>query len=91
MNAQPPKVPLLKRAWFNLCDSIDGKKLWTAVIGAVALYGIPFARAKWPMLPWDQVLIPLLAALGLVGAGHKYVKAKGIPDRIKKAVQKKKG
>lgn len=58
----------------KLWSALDGKKLWSAIVGAITLYGVPWARAKWPYLPWDEVLIPLLMALGVVGVGHKVVK-----------------
>lgn len=61
---------MFKKIW----EAFDGKKLWSAVIGAVTLYGIPYCRARWPFLPWDEVLIPLLMGLGIVGAGHKIAK-----------------
>ena len=62
---------MFKKLW----QQMDGKKLWAAVIGFVTLYGIPYCRAKWPYLPWDEILIPLLTGLGVVGVGHKVVKA----------------
>lgn len=64
---------MFKKLW----QKLDGKKLWSAIVGSVTLYGVPYARAKWPFLPWDAVLIPLLASLGIVGLGHKFVKSKG--------------
>lgn len=63
---------MFKTIW----QSFDGKKLWTAIIGAVALYGIPYARVRWWWLPWDEVLIPMLTAFGVVGIGHKAAKWK---------------
>ena len=62
---------MFKKIW----GSLDGKKLWTAIIGFVTLYGVPYCRAKWPFLPWDEILLPLLAGLGVLGLGHKIVKA----------------
>lgn len=64
---------MLKKLW----KSLDGKKLWSSIIGAVTLYGIPYCRAKWPFLPWDEIFIPLLMALGIVGVSHKIIKSKG--------------
>lgn len=61
---------MFRKAW----DYLDGKKLWTAVIGFVTLYGIPYCRTKWPWLPWDEILIPLLGSLGFIGAVHKVKK-----------------
>ncbi len=66
---------MLKKLW----QSIDGKKLWSAVSIALG-YGIGVARARWPSLPWDEVIIPMLLALGVVGAGHKVVKGRK-PER----------
>lgn len=63
---------MFKKLW----ESLDGKKLWSAIVGAVTLYGVPYCRAKWPLLPWDIVLIPLLTGLGFIGVAHKVVKAK---------------
>lgn len=62
---------MLKQLW----RAVDGKKLWTAVTIAVG-YGVGVARAKYPHLPWDEAIIPLLLALGLLGAGHKAQKAR---------------
>lgn len=59
----------------KLWQFLDGKKLWAAIIGAVTLYGLPYCRAKWPFLPWDEILIPLLGALGVIGIGHKVIKS----------------
>lgn len=61
---------MFKKLW----KSIDGKKLWTAISIALG-YGIGVARAKFPLLPWDEVIIPILIALGAVGGGHKLVKS----------------
>jgi len=52
----------------------DGLKTFASIIGAVLLYGIPWARLRWPLLPWDEFLIPILVSLGLIGGGHKIVK-----------------
>ncbi len=62
---------MFKKLW----KSIDGKKLWTAVTIAIG-YGVGVARAKFPLLPWDEVIIPILIALGAIGGGHKIIKAK---------------
>lgn len=51
----------------------DGKKLWTAISIAIG-YGVGIARAKYPYLPWDEVIIPILLSLGVIGAGHKVIK-----------------
>lgn len=61
--------------WRKLWAGIDGKKLWTAITVALG-YGIGVARARWPELPWDTVIIPILVALGIVGGAHKVVKAR---------------
>lgn len=58
----------------SIWQYMDGKKVWSAVIGAVMLYGVPYCRARWPWLPWDEVLIPLLMGLGGVGLVHKMKK-----------------
>ncbi len=62
---------MFKKLW----KSIDGKKLWTAITIAIG-YGVGVARAKFPLLPWDEVIIPMLIALGAIGGGHKIIKAK---------------
>lgn len=64
---------MFKKLW----KSIDGKKLWTAVTIAIG-YGVGVARAMWPELPWDEVIIPMLIALGAIGGGHKIVKAQKV-------------
>jgi len=46
---------MLKKLW----QTFDGKKLWTAVSIAIG-YGVGVARAKYPLLPWDEVIIPIL-------------------------------
>lgn len=61
---------MLKKLW----KVFDGKKLWTAVSIAIG-YGVGVARAKYPNLPWDEFIIPILLSLGVIGAGHKVVKA----------------
>lgn len=60
---------MLKKLW----QVFDGKKLWTAVSIAIG-YGVGVARAKYPYLPWDEVIIPILLSLGVIGAGHKVIK-----------------
>lgn len=61
---------MFRKIW----EKLDGKKLWTAIIGFVTLYGVPWCRAKWPFLPWDEILLPLLSSIGIVGVLHKVKK-----------------
>ena len=63
---------MLKKLW----KTIDGKKLWTAITGLVSIYGIPYCMEHFPSLPWNEVLIPFLAALGITGIAHKMKKRK---------------
>jgi len=69
----------------TLLGKINGKKLWTAVCIAIG-YGLSYARSRYPQLPWDEVVIPILVALGLVGAGHKVVKARS-KDKLKRGLR----
>ena len=44
---------------------------WKAIVSIVLGYGVGVARAKWPFLPWDEVIIPLLLTLGVIGVTPK--------------------
>lgn len=67
---------MFKKLW----KKFDGKKLWTAVSIAIG-YGVGVARAKYPLLPWDELIIPTLLSLGVIGAGHKMIKAQSKKTR----------
>ena len=58
----------------KLWKSIDGKKLWSAVTIAVG-YALGALRAKYPQWPWDDLVIPIIMALGIAGGVHKVIKA----------------
>lgn len=44
---------------------------WKAIVSIVLGYGVGVARAKWPFLPWDEAIIPLLLTLGVIGVTPK--------------------
>lgn len=66
---------MLKFLWEKIWNKANGKKLWSAICIAIG-YGLSYARSKYPYLPWDEVIIPILVSLGLIGAGHKVIKSR---------------